>query len=208
MDWTRLEPLLAHPGESPPHPLPHPPVLAQPSSSPHTLTDNDKRIHALDSLKTLLQQSDAVRTPPSTRTRNQLTSPLRQVPDPDHLASVLRPCVKATNQHVATAALACLPPLFPLLVPTDPSSSSSTAHSLRHSLSLLLPLDRLGDAKPATRGLVRQALVSAASASLRLGVDAGSKTKDGGPWALIEKGVHEHGFASKNARAREQVRCE
>ena len=121
---------------------------------------------------------------------------------------MLRPSVKASNAHVSAAALACLAPLFPLVVAaTDPSSSSSwTAHSLRHVLALLLPLDRLGDTKPATRDLVREALVSAAHAALTLGVDAGSKSKDGGPWAFIERGVQEHGFASKNAKAREQVR--
>ncbi|GAA5833823.1 hypothetical protein JCM9279_001634 [Rhodotorula babjevae] len=157
MDWTILEPQLAHP-------------------------DNDKRIHALHALEQLLRQSD-------------------QVTDADNLAAVLRPLVKVTNAHVSAAALACLAPLFPLVVATDPSS----AHSLRHILALLLPLDRLGDTKPTTRDLVREALVSAARAALTLGVDAGNKAKDGGPWTFVERGVQEHGFASKNPKAREQA---
>ncbi|BGP48503.1 suppressor of tub2 mutation [Rhodotorula kratochvilovae] len=164
MDWTHLEPQLAHP-------------------------DNDKRIHALAQLRQLLQDA-------------------QQLADPDHLATVLRTSLKASNAHVSGAALACLPPFFPLLVPTgsDPSHpSSSTAHSLRHALSLLLPLDRLGDAKPATRELAREGVVSAARACLRLGIDAGAKSRDGGPWQLVENGVREHGFASRNSKAREQA---
>ncbi|GAA6047364.1 hypothetical protein JCM3770_001267 [Rhodotorula araucariae] len=156
-----------------------------------THPDNDKRVHGLAALSQLLESAD-------------------QLADPDRLASVLRTSLKASNAHVSAAALACLPPLFPLLVPAgaNPSHpSSSTAHSLRSALALLLPLDRLGDAKPATRQLARQGVVSAAITCLRLGVDAGAKAKDGGPWALVERGIHEYGFASKNAKAREQERA-
>ncbi|GAA5996810.1 uncharacterized protein JCM10292_003216 [Rhodotorula paludigena] len=165
MDWTLLEPQLAH-------------------------FDNAKRIQALAQLKTLLQDTQAVN-------------------DADHLAQTLRQSLKSNNAHVAAAALACLPPLFPLLVQPDQPPSTS-ANSLRHAFTVLLPLDKLGDAKQHTRELALEGLVSAAHTCLQLGAEASgaaggpaAKGKEG-PWQVLERGVHEHGFGSKSAKAREQ----
>lgn len=141
--------------------------------------------------------------------RVSLTS-LLQVNDADHLAQTLRQSLKSNNAHVAAAALACLPPLFPLLVQPDQSPSTS-ANSLRHAFTVLLPLDKLGDAKQHTRELALEGLVSAAHTCLQLGAEASgaaggpaAKGKEG-PWQVLERGVHEHGFGSKGAKAREQV---
>ncbi|CDR40527.1 RHTO0S05e04566g1_1 [Rhodotorula toruloides] len=157
--------------------------------------DNDRRIQALHRLAEELSHAE-------------------EVAEPEQLAQLVRQSLKSNNSHVSNAALACLPSLFPLLVPADfdaTRSSTSTVNSLAHTLksvfTLLLPLDKLGDAKTATRELARESVISAGKASLRLGVAAGtgaSKDKEG-PWQLVERGVQEYGFQSKNAKAREQA---
>jgi hypothetical protein len=137
---------------------------------------------------------------PSPRTRANLRF-FEQFSDPDALAAALRQSLKSNNSHVASAALAVLPSFFRSL-----ASSSDPLH-LKHAFSLLLPFDKLGDAKIATRTLAREAVVSAAQASLSLGINAGvgGREKEG-PWQVLEKGMHDFGFKSKNAKAREQVR--
>ncbi|GAA5951294.1 hypothetical protein JCM21900_003829 [Sporobolomyces salmonicolor] len=140
--------------------------------------DNDKRTAALHQLKNDLERA-------------------HELVDPDLLASTLKLSLKSNNAHVSFAALASLPPLFSLLVPADydapPSSpsASSLAHTLRHSFAALVPsiAEKLGDAKLPTRETAREALVSAARASLRLGINAGvgtGKDKEG-PWGYLER---------------------
>ncbi|GAA6001569.1 hypothetical protein JCM10207_006728 [Rhodosporidiobolus poonsookiae] len=152
--------------------------------------DNDKRINALHQLRDALSEATSLS-------------------DPDSLATLLRQSTKSNNAHVYSAALNCLPAFFPLLVPPDSSASSpaAQAHSLKHAFALLLPFDKLGDAKAQTRELAREGIVSAARTSLRLGVNAGAGTgKDKeGPWQLLERGMHDFAFASKSAKAREQA---
>ncbi|GAA5975807.1 hypothetical protein JCM11641_005880 [Rhodosporidiobolus odoratus] len=151
-------------------------------------TDNDKRIQALGHLRDELQQT-------------------AELVDPDSLATLLRTSLKSNNAYVSNAALSCLPHFFPRIVheASDSPSPSQRAHTLKHAFSLLLPLDKLGDAKAATRELARDAVISAARTSLRLGVTAGTTGKDkDGPWQVLEKGMQDHAFKSKNAKAREQ----
>ncbi|GEM09879.1 armadillo-type fold domain containing protein [Rhodotorula toruloides] len=157
--------------------------------------DNDKRIQALHQLAQELDKAEAVA-------------------EPEQLAQLVRQSLKSNNSHVSNAALACLPPLFALLVSADfdpTRSTASTVSSLTYILktifSLLLPLDKLGDAKASTRELARESVISAGEVSLRLGVAAGtgaSRDKEG-PWQFIERGMQEHGFQSKNGKAREQA---
>lgn len=149
-----------------------------------------------------------------------------QVPEADELTDLLKQALSTSNAHVSNAALACLPPYFPLITAslrrpsasTSPSSSPSGAasapppalvHSLKHAFVALLPLQQLGDSKERVRELAREALVSAGRTALSLGINAGvnppAKDKEG-PWAYLSRSVHESGFSSKNARAREQVR--
>ncbi|BGP32392.1 suppressor of tub2 mutation [Rhodotorula toruloides] len=141
--------------------------------------DNDRRIEALHRLAEELNHAE-------------------EVAEPEQLAQLIRQSLKSNNSHVSNAALACLPSFFPLLVPADfdaTRSSASTVNSLAHTLksvfTLLLPLDKLGDAKTATRELARESVTNAGKASLRLGVAAGtgaSKDKEG-PWQLVERGA-------------------
>ncbi|GAA5839288.1 hypothetical protein JCM11251_006027 [Rhodosporidiobolus azoricus] len=153
--------------------------------------DNDRRIHALGLLKQELETS-------------------AQLADLEHLAAVLRSSVKSNNAHVSNAALACLPPFFTSIVPESPttvSSPSSAAHTLKHSVQLLLPLDKLGDAKVQTRTAARMGVVAAAHACLRLGGESGvgaAKDREGA-WQVVESGMVEYAFKSKNAKAREQA---
>ncbi|GAA6028325.1 hypothetical protein JCM8097_006976 [Rhodosporidiobolus ruineniae] len=154
--------------------------------------DNDKRIHALALLRQELEG--------------------QALSDPDSLATTLRASVKSNNAHVANAALACLPPFFTAIVPPPdsasppPTSAASQAHSLKHAVQLLLPFDKLGDAKVNTRQLAREGIVSAAKACMRLGAEAGVGVKDKeGAWQTLEKGVQDLGFRSKSAKAREQA---
>ncbi|GAA5854269.1 hypothetical protein JCM8547_001759 [Rhodosporidiobolus lusitaniae] len=194
MDADYWHAQLSLPGESrSSSPLVVPLIQPHPVLSP---ADNDKRIHAFALFKQELDNSS--------------------LSDPDTLANVLRTSLKSNNAHVSSSALACLPPFFRNLVPPFSSPSPALAHSLKHAFALLLPFDKLGDAKVATRQLAREGLISAAQASLRLGTDAGvgaGKDKEG-PWQVLEKGMVEYGFRSKSAKAREQslhfleaVRC-
>lgn len=66
-------------------------------------------------------------------------------------------------------------------------------------------LEKLGDAKATTRESAREGFVSAARANLRLGIQASTKEREAPLWSLIENGLSDYGFHSKNARAREQV---
>ncbi|KAK4701818.1 hypothetical protein P7C70_g4410, partial [Phenoliferia sp. Uapishka_3] len=124
------------------------------------------------------------------------------------------------NAHVSSAALACLPHFFPLVVNFSPSLAAHTstpdsapsqphiAHILKLAFVALLPLDKLGDSKERVRELARDGMVAAGRTALALGVSAGvtpgGKEKDG-PWGYLARTVQESGFASKNARAREQA---
>ncbi|BGP16510.1 hypothetical protein JCM10213_001152 [Rhodosporidiobolus nylandii] len=148
-------------------------------------SDNDKRINALAHLRTELEGAEALS-------------------EPDSLATLLRPSLKSNNAHVSNAALACLPALFPLVTSDNSASSAAQAHSLKNAFLLLLPLDKLGDTKEGPRKLALEAVVSAAQASLRLGVDAGAGAGKEGPWQVLEKGMQEFGFKSKNPKARAQ----
>ncbi|GAA5910131.1 uncharacterized protein JCM6883_000564 [Sporobolomyces salmoneus] len=151
--------------------------------------DNDKRIQALHSVRSLLEQHDTAST----------------LSDPEALADTLKSSLKSNNSHVSNATLPVLSLYFDLL-----SSKHSSASTLKHALITLLPgiLEKLGDAKLPTRESAREAFVSAARANLVLGIQTTSTTtreKDLPIWNLVENGLREHGFYSKNAKAREQA---
>ncbi|GAA5961136.1 hypothetical protein JCM3765_001239 [Sporobolomyces pararoseus] len=154
---------------------------------------NDKRIQALQSLRVVLEEHVEAST---------------SLTEAEALASVLKTFLKSNNSHVSTATLPILPLYFNVLIPSSPSSTSTTvAHQLKHALSTLLPgmLEKLGDAKAPTREQAREGLVSAARANLRLGIQASTKEREAPLWSLIENGLSDHGFHSKNAKAREQA---
>ncbi|GAA5983211.1 hypothetical protein JCM10908_000198 [Rhodotorula pacifica] len=143
--------------------------------------DTDKRILALQQLKLLLTQH---RGP---------------ISDPDHLVAALKPSLKSSNSLISSNALAALEPFFFSI------GSSSSPYSLKYALSQLLPWDKLADAKPATRQLATRAIIAAGRASLAHSNSHAAPDSTGSPWSIVEVGLREHGFASKNARAREQA---
>lgn len=142
----------------------------------------------------------------------------------DQLTTLLTTGLHAPNAHVTFSALSCLPHYFPLLVPApeqppsasrpdSPSSASSsrlTLHSaataLRHACMALVMMERMGDGKEKTREVVRDGVVAAGRAALKLGAGAAATGKEKeSAWSWLMRGMMEV-FTSKNAKAREQVR--
>ena len=124
--------------------------------------------------------------------KHQLEQPNLSIEADRDLVSALKPCLKSSNSLVANHALAALAPYFAAL--------GREQRTLKYALTQLVPWEKLADAKPATRTSAARVVIAAAHAAL-LHSDASSAA----PWALIETGLKEHGFASKNARAREQA---
>ncbi|BGP55697.1 suppressor of tub2 mutation [Rhodotorula sphaerocarpa] len=118
------------------------------------------------------------------------------VPDVELLAACLKPSLKSHHARVSNAALTALQPLW------DNRRTWTTAHphTLTHALNLCLPWDRLADAKVLPRQLAAEAVVAAARAALR----ASPADPADSPWSVLETGLRENAFTSKNARAREQ----
>lgn len=150
-----------------------------------------------------------------------------QITDTDALITVLKACLRSANQHLSTATVAALVPLFPLLITrpalgasasTSPHASTSSVSAtpldvptLRHALTAFLPagglIDKLGDTRERAREHARDALVllggyafraSGAASSLRAG-KGGPET----PLALFERHFREGGLAAKGWRVRE-----
>lgn len=189
------------------------------------VADYDKRVRALQQLKTVLERGDHVKVvsaPHHTPTRSLC---FKQLPatTTHWLTESLKLNLRAPNAQVSFAALSCLPAFLAQLVPAAaaasdgspaPSSPTQAAHNLKHALVALLPLDKLVDSKERVRDAAREATVSAARAALRLGVHAGSTISSGsangqaskdGPWPYLEDKVREMAFHSKSPKAREQV---
>ncbi|GAA5825632.1 hypothetical protein JCM10212_003583, partial [Sporobolomyces blumeae] len=126
----------------------------------------------------------------------QAASSSEPIADPAALAVVLRPLLKSNNAHLAAAALHVLPAFVD-------NADANDAHfeSVVSSLAPAL-VDKLGDAKLATRDTARDALVRLADKALAEGQSRGKEGAS--PWTLVEQEIIEHGFHSKNPKAREQ----
>lgn len=145
----------------------------------------------------------------------------------DALVATLKTCLRTSNQHVQTAALAAIAPFFPLLVtsthaplPSSNSSSSSVmgeAATLRHAVTAFLApggvLDRLGDNRDKAREKAREALIAIATVVFKHGgqpmpaaVAARLQKAPETPLGTLERFLREGAFASKTWRVREQVR--
>ena len=152
----------------------------------------------------------------------------------DGLLSVLKTCLRASNQHLTTATLCALPPLLPLLIshsvshiqtpsnqPRSPSSSTSSVNpgglvdaiTLRQVLNTLLPpggvIDRLGD-KERAQSKARETLVILGGLTFRAsgGSVSSYKSRDKGPETplmIFERFIKEGGLGSKVWKVREQV---
>ncbi|KAI5481753.1 Armadillo-type fold domain containing protein [Pseudohyphozyma bogoriensis] len=159
---------------------------------------------------------------------NQLATDLAQLhhvgDEAEQLVAILKAALKSPNAHLQFAGLSCLPLLFPLIAaaaspsPASAGSSAASAHAhapvahqshvLKSALTQLAPFHRLADSKAQVREVAREACVQAARAALRLNgglkESAASKDKEG-PWAFVSRNMVEMGFASKNAKAKEQA---
>ncbi|TFK43149.1 clasp N terminal-domain-containing protein, partial [Crucibulum laeve] len=155
--------------------------------------------------------------------------------DPDALVTVLKTCLRTSNQHLTNATLSVLPPLFPLLIsrsvnqaPTtslpSPSASTSTSSvsrsslidvmTLRQTLTSFLPaggiIDRLGD-KERAQLKAREALVILGGFAFRSGATStmSNKSRDGKgpetPLMIFERFLKEGGLSSKVWKVREQA---
>jgi hypothetical protein len=134
----------------------------------------------------------------------------------DAAVSVSKAALKNGNPRVYSSALSCTVALFSILEEQCQASRGSQAHGirvesgLRHAISALVPspgglLSFLGDAKDAIRTIARSALLQAGKASCAV-IEHESKAQpdQSGP-TILDKLVKEQGFASKNAKVREQV---
>ncbi len=156
-----------------------------------------------------------------------------QIHDPDGLITILKACLRTSNQHLTAATLSALPPLIPLLISrhninpygrmlSSPSLSSSTSSSssfvdavtLRQVLTAFLPagglIERLGD-KEKIQAKARETLVILGGFAYRSGatsaMSTGSRSGKGPetPLAIFERFMRESGLGSKVWKVREQV---
>jgi len=161
---------------------------------------------------------------------------LFQVPDAEAVISTLKACLKASHQHLTTAAVSVIPSLLPLIItsgqpnhrPThqrslsnSTSTSSSTtsidAFNLRQALTTFLTpgglFERLGDTREKPRDKARESLVLLGGYAFKFSggsAFASKSTSSKGPetpLTMFERFMKEAGFGSKVWRIREQVRC-
>lgn len=164
--------------------------------------DNDSKVTALHALEQELNNSNG---------HDVDATSLESV------ASLLKSSLRNGNSHIYTAGLSCTLAFFAI--------ADEHWHSLkdeRHPIShfeivfknavntLALPpgglLTFLGDAKDSVRSTARAALLQAAKTSANISGPESRLQPDQQPLALLDKLFKEHGFGSKNAKIREQVR--
>ncbi|KAM0791243.1 hypothetical protein ACM66B_005722 [Microbotryomycetes sp. NB124-2] len=167
--------------------------------------DNDRRVQALHSIRHALRDGQH----------------LLDADELDKVVQLVKPLLRHNNQHVVLAALQALPDLLTRAAHVDdddshgdtakPSSVQAALrldHHFRATLATLLPTDKLADSKQQVRDAAREATIAAARTSLRLTARLAQlpahQHKDTS-WQLVEQRIHEHGFYSKNAKAREQA---
>ncbi|KAH7903720.1 clasp N terminal-domain-containing protein, partial [Hygrophoropsis aurantiaca] len=154
-----------------------------------------------------------------------------EITDPEPLISVLKACLRISNQHLTTATLSALPPFLPLVIsrinapapqarPLSASSSNSSAPGSAHDTATLrqvmlafLPapgvFERLGDSREKARDKARETLVILGGLAFRStpSVSTSSKIKDSRietPLAMFERFLKDSGLSSKVWRVREQ----
>ncbi|THH11551.1 hypothetical protein EW145_g600 [Phellinidium pouzarii] len=138
-----------------------------------------------------------------------------ELTDAEGIINTLKTCLRASNQHLSTTALAALPPFFALLTTGRPDDSNFPvdAVTLRNALTAFLPagglIDKLGDNRERTREKARESMVVLAGLSFRCGTSslyASARGRDAGkgpetPLMVWERFVREGGLQSKVWRA-------
>ncbi|KAL1706731.1 clasp N terminal-domain-containing protein [Schizophyllum commune] len=155
-----------------------------------------------------------------------------EIDDPDGLINVLKTCLRTSNLHLLSAAVAAIPPALPILFsrnvtyahtppgrPRSAMSSNSSVASgvldmtlLRHTLNAFLPpgglIERLGD-KERVQQKAREALVLLGGYAFRAGGTSTLSTRRDGrgvetPLMIFERFLREAGLTSKVWKVREQ----
>ncbi|KAF8520121.1 clasp N terminal-domain-containing protein [Gautieria morchelliformis] len=143
--------------------------------------------------------------------------------DIEGVISGLNACLRTPNQHLSTATLAAILPLFPLLLrrPLSPITSSSShsaasadAAILRQALNAFLPsggiIERLGDNREKAREKAKEALLAIGTVVFTAAPPPansfrGKEAKGAeAPFQIYERCLREQGLASKSWRVREQ----
>ena len=162
--------------------------------------DNDTKVASLDALKERLRAygSSSSNNGDDEGGPGEVTTPV--------LSSVveqLKVALKSSNARVSASALACTDAFFHAL---GTLTDAAAAPLLKTAVGALLPapgvMAYLGDSKEATRSLAGSAVLQAGKAAAAADQSASGESTLNALDALVK----EHGFGSKNARAREQVR--
>ncbi|KAH7922895.1 hypothetical protein BV22DRAFT_1197100 [Leucogyrophana mollusca] len=154
-----------------------------------------------------------------------------EIADPEPLITVLKACLRISNQHLTTATLSALPPFLPLIIsrtnaasassrPLSASSSNSSAPGSAHDIATLRQVisaflaapgvfERLGDSREKARDKARETLVILGGLAFRsTPASSGSKIREGKgpepPLAMFERFLRDSGLSSKVWRVREQ----
>ena len=135
----------------------------------------------------------------------------------ESIAALIKTSLRNGNSRVYTAGLACAV-VFLNVADEQWQATHSEGHSTSHLdhifknavHTLAVPpgglLTFLGDAKDSVRASARAALLQAAKTSVAISASESRLPPDQMPLAMLDKLMKEQGFASKNAKVREQVR--
>ncbi|KIJ56519.1 hypothetical protein M422DRAFT_217939 [Sphaerobolus stellatus SS14] len=148
------------------------------------------------------------------------------IADPEGLIAALNACLRTSNQHLTTATISALIPLFPLLATSgyselsELSSSNSALNTnetaiLRLAVNAFLPpggiFERLGDTREKARERAKEALIAIGSATFKSSGAVSTTTLRGKdskvpetPLQFYERYLREQGLQSKSWRVREQ----
>lgn len=164
-------------------------------------TDND---HKVGALQTLEQEVRSIQ------------GEIVDIQALESIASLLKVSLKNGNSRVYTAGLACTLVLFGVAdeqwhrLRSEGQGTSHLDVVFKNAVNTLaVPpgglLTFLGDAKDSVRATARAALVQAAKTSVAISASDSRLSPDHLPLVILDKLIKEQGFASKNAKVREQV---
>lgn len=164
-------------------------------------TDNDSKVSALQALEQKISNTTGLDVDSTAL---------------ESIASLLKLSLRNGNSHVYTAGLLCTLALFTIAdehwhtLKQEGHSTSQFDIIIKNAVNTLaLPpgglITFLGDAKDSARATARAALLQAAKLGVALSTTESRLQPDQQPLAVLDKLIKEQGFASKNAKIREQV---